>query len=128
MTTTLQAQLHAPLRPIVASHDPDIDAIRIFCDRLSSSASDEAKPNVGVVHLGHSRHRTPLAGKLREAEKAAGVEPLPLVILSPSGDLKLDDRAMAGRQAQLLAYPATAVRLVEAFNTVCAAEHAEVAA
>jgi len=120
----LAEQLHQPLRPIHVSAEPEFDALRIFCDRLRDSTEEES-PNVGIIHIRRGQERAPLTERFKQAEAEASVEPLPLIILSPKGDIQLEERAMAGRQFELLPFPVSISRIIDAFNKIvspCTAE------
>lgn len=106
-----------PFRPIHISDEPEFDALRIFCDRLRDSTEEEP-PNVGIIHIKRGQERVPLTEKFKQAQAEASVEQLPLIILSPKGDIQLEERAMAGRQFELLPFPVSISRLIEAFNKI----------
>jgi len=114
----LSEKLHQPFRPISISAEPEFDAVRIFCDRLREFTEEEESPNVGVIHIKRGQERVPLTTKFKQAETEASVESLPLIILSPKGDLQLEERAMASRQFELLPFPVTISRFIEAVNKI----------
>ena len=113
----LAEQLLQPFRPIHISTEPESDALRIFCDRLRDSTEEES-PNVGIIHIRRGQERVPLTEKFKQAEAEASVELLPLIILSPKADIQLEERAMAGRCFELLPFPVSISRFIEAFNKI----------
>lgn len=120
----LAEQLNFRLHPIVISAEPEFDSACIFCEQIHEISEDE-QPNVGVIHIKRGQERVPLTRALAKAEAEAGVEMLPLVILSPKGDIQLEERAMADRQFELLPFPVSISRVIEAFNKLkipCTAE------
>jgi len=115
----LVERLQLPFRPIHISAEPEFDALRIFCDRLRDSTEDES-PNVGVIHIKRGQERSPITEKFKQAEAQANVEQLPLIILSPKGDLQLEERAMTDRRTLLLPFPLSIARLLDAVNKIVA--------
>ena len=115
----IKDRLQAPFRPLYISEKPDIDAFRIFCERLQDTPTEDP-PNVGVVQVKKGRERASLTSKLRTAEAEGSTGPLLLIILSPNGTLQLEDRVMADRPCRLLQYPLSISRFVEAFNALAA--------
>ena len=128
MRAKLRKQFKQAFRPVFVSHHAEIDAVRILCNRLGDPLNEDEGPNIAVVHLNHVRERIPTTKAVRDAEREAGVGTLPLVILSANGNLQLEDRAMAGRAFQLLPYPVTVNRFIDAVNTVSAKGATEAAA
>lgn len=114
----LQNQLAEPINPVFVSPNPGIDAYRLLTARLAQPA--EAAPNLGVVHFRSPRDRASLTREFLNAEEAAGATGLPLLLISPKGDLKLDDSAMNGRKHASLAEPVVLDRLIFAVNGLLA--------
>ena len=73
---------------------------------------------MGIIHIKRGQERVLLTEKFKQAEAEASVEQLPLVILSPKGDIQLEERAMAGRQFELLPFPGSISRFIEALNKI----------
>ena len=121
----LTEQLHQPFKPIFVSAEPDFDSVIIFCNRLSDTLEEEP-PNVGIIHIKNSRERVLCTSKFKKAESKAGVEHLPLVILSPKGDIQLEDLTMKDRQFILLPFPIVISRFISAFNSLMSPSPAEV--
>lgn len=114
----LQSSLAKPIRPIVTSSAPQYDAYRIFCEELASTYDDEqdSMPNVGVIHLTNARDRVALTSSYRQAESAAGVSNLPLIILSPAGKILPETSLLNDRAYETLSTPFVAMRFIEACN------------
>jgi len=118
-------QLDAPVRPLFVGDNADYDAYRIFCDQLREIGDEP--PNVAVVHLTDSRACVRLTSELQEAEREAGAEALPVIALSPNGQLALENRVMAKRPHRLLATPIPVRRLIAALNQLLASNQAQAA-
>jgi HD-like signal output (HDOD) protein/DNA-binding response OmpR family regulator len=110
----LAKQFHKPFRPLYASAEPDFDSVRIFCDRLRDTS--EEPPNIGIIHIKNGGQRVLLTTKYKEAETKAGDLRLPLIILSPKGDIKLEDSFMEDRQVELLPLPVSIACFIDASN------------
>ena len=116
-----RAAIAKPFRPLFVSEAPQFDAYRIFCDQLRERSGEP--PNVGIVHLTATNECERVTQDYVSAESQAGVDRLPLIILSPKAELKLKDRVMANRQHELLPTPIVIARFIEAIN--CALDVAE---
>ncbi len=117
--STARERLGVQFRPVFVSAHPEFDALRIFCDQLAGCA--EIPANIGIIHMTDSRERSQLSNAFRQAESQADTSNLPLVILSPSGKLKVDQSLLADHQHECLPTPfmiprlfATLRRLIEA--------------
>ena len=111
----LAKQLNQPFRPLVVSAEPEFDSIRIFCDHLKE-VSQEEPPNIGVVHIKSGKERALVTKKYLDAEAELEIPPLPLIILSPKGDIQLEERNMTNRRFEPLPMPILISRIVETFN------------
>jgi len=69
---------------------------------------------VAVCHLPSPRDRVGAAAALHAAELEAGVSALPLILISPTGQLELEPASMAGRRVERLASPMVLSRFVRA--------------
>ncbi|MEM8782981.1 MAG: HDOD domain-containing protein [Planctomycetota bacterium] len=119
---TLDAAVRQTLGTLFVGNDPNNDAFAVLARQLNASA--EIKPSVAVVRLTNVRDRDPLTGKLRGWEFEHGVGRLPVLLISPKGNLTLEDGAMAGRAVQCLAEPVSPRRIAAALNTLLQAEPA----
>lgn len=108
----LREMLTTPFRPLYVSAAPEIDAFRIFFGELAGPRGDEPA-NLAVVHITSAKERGMLGERLAAAEREAGLPPLPLLMLSPAGQVTLEDGVVAGRRCALLGTP-TAVRQIVA--------------
>ena len=113
----LTEKLEQPFWPLHVSMEPNFDALRIFCDRLRDNTEEEP-PNVGIIHIKKGRERAPVTSEFLKAEAEAGAGPLPLIILSPKGDITLEDKAMAKRRFELLHFPVSISRFIGVFNAL----------
>lgn len=107
-------ELAEPLRPIYVSMLPEFDAYRIFCDQLRDRTVDT--PNVIVLHATDAREVAALSAKAKESEELAGATGLPLIVLSPTGDLRPPSSLSGGRICHLLPTPITVSRFVTALK------------
>lgn len=109
-----QNKLEEPLRPLFVSSSPEFDSYRIFCDQLRDRA--EESPNIIILHIADARELGELASRARDAESDAGASHLPLVTLSPKGDLVPPPSVTEGRVCYQLPTPVTVARLVSTLN------------
>ena len=110
-------RLAGPFRPIFISSEPQIDAFRILCARLREP-DDGGPPNVGVIHVTEGADQAQLASELEHAESKAGVEALPLVVISPQAELSPEPGLVAGRRYERLPCPVTLDRILGAVRSV----------
>lgn len=115
-----------PVRPLFVSAQPQFDAFRMFLDQLADR-SDE-RPNVGIVHLRDVRDRVRISEEYAAAEVQSGARDLPVIVLSPKGDLGLVDDVMADRHHELLPTPVVIARFIEAINRALNVSHRRAAA
>ncbi|MEM6459534.1 MAG: HDOD domain-containing protein [Planctomycetota bacterium] len=100
-------------RPLYIGLDPAADALAYLVKALNPAA---APPNVAVVHVRTVRERDAVTGQLQTAEMKAGLGKLPLVLVSPRGNIELDASASLGRSIRLLATPLPPRQLVKAMT------------
>ncbi len=104
-------QLGAPVRPIYVSTTPDVDGWRLFWTRLFEPSEDP--PNLAVVQMKTARDRVPMTTSLRTQEQEAGVQGVPTIILSPNGNIRLEESAMNERPTRLLPSVCTVARAID---------------
>jgi HD-like signal output (HDOD) protein/CheY-like chemotaxis protein len=102
-----------PIRPIFIGASPETDGHRMLLDRLKDT-NEPQRPNIAVMHL--PTMNDSLFGLLAEREKTAGAKPLPLIVLSPTSNLKLEPRLVAGRKYKVVPSPFVLSRLIDAIN------------
>ncbi len=122
----LRSALDRALYPLFVGRNPERDAYRIFSQQLADPRP--APPNVGIVHIVTPREQATISQRYEFAESQASGARLPLVILSPKGDLALEARAIAGRHCEFMATPVSASRLVAAINRALGAGSSAAAA
>ncbi len=122
----LRSALDRALYPLFVGRNPERDAYRIFTQQLADPRP--APPNVGIVHIVSPREQATISQRYEFTETQASGARLPLVILSPKGDLALEARAMAGRHCEYMATPVAASRLVAAINRALGAGSSTAAA
>ena len=104
-----------PFRPLYMGAEPDFDSLRIFCTQMRTRGEGES-PNVGIIHIRRGTEKVSLTTEYKKAESEAGVENLPLIILSPKGDTMLEDGFMAKRHYKLLPFPITIQQFIRTLN------------
>ena len=82
---------------------------------------------MGIIHIKNGRERASVTSEFMKAEAETGVAPLPLIFLSPKGDIALEEKAMAKRRFEMLAFPLSISRFIGAFNKLISPCIAEVA-
>ncbi|MBL0921186.1 MAG: HDOD domain-containing protein [Phycisphaerales bacterium] len=107
----LRSGLPEGFRPIYRSARPGVDAIRVFCDRLRADA--EGAPNVIVAHFRTPRDAVDVWNGVLAAEQAAGVGPLPALLLCESERCDLPAASARGRRVRRLLTPFNARLFVE---------------
>ncbi|MEM7576891.1 MAG: HDOD domain-containing protein [Planctomycetota bacterium] len=113
---TLDAGVRQTLGIVFIGNDAKNDPFAVLARQFGVAA--EIKPNVAIVRLTNVRDRDPLTGKLRGWEFEQGVSRLPLLLVSPKGNLTLEDSAMNGRAVQCLAEPVLPRQLASALNAL----------
>jgi len=108
-----------PLRPLYVSGSPAIDAHRIFCEQMASS-EDGAAANLGVISFRQMRERVPLTAQYKAKETELGLSNLPLLIISPAGNIMPENSLMAGRNVECITTPLTIGRFVSTVNRLMA--------
>lgn len=123
----LRALIKEPFRPLYVSVEPELDAYRMFCAALAGPPVGDP-PNVAVIHIASTKERGPLEERLAGAERDAGVQRLPVLMLSSAREIALDESALRGRKRAVVSIPLTAMRFVSALNALTTTERAGVAA
>jgi hypothetical protein len=107
-------RLKQPIRVSYFSARPVLDGYRIFFDRISNPV-EKKKPNVAVIYLADLRDQKSLVTKLRQSEKDAGMDRLPLIVISPIPASELDSQLMIDRTHMVLP---TSVPISQLFETI----------
>ena len=113
----LLKKFRRPIRSLYIRANPAIDGHRILLERLRET-NDDRRPNVAVLYLANIRDKESLFKILRESENAAGLKPLPIIVISPSPNLTLDPAFFAGHNHEIMPSPFTLSRLADAFNSL----------
>ncbi|MEM6854120.1 MAG: hypothetical protein AAF593_06900, partial [Planctomycetota bacterium] len=94
---------HDPMpRPVFVGVDPEFDAVAQLVRALND---DPGTANIAVAHLRSVRERTDVGNLLRTADNQAGGQKLPVLVLSPKGNIELDENVTLGRAVRHLAMP-----------------------
>ncbi|MEK6676751.1 MAG: HDOD domain-containing protein [Planctomycetota bacterium] len=101
-------------RPVCVSAQPEVDAFRIFCERVASPV-DDGPPNVGVLYLRDAEELAVLGGKFESEEKARGASSIPLIVICAKGRL---DASNPWLKTRLHAIFGTPVRLSVLLSTI----------
>lgn len=91
--------------PIVVSGNPDAEPVNLMVRRMTEFTDGDLPPSIAFVVINNNSERVKLGMKLVEMENNAGVEPLPLIIISRNGKLVLEDSLMAKRKTALTSFP-----------------------
>ncbi len=113
--TSLFRSVAVSPRPLFIGSDAHADPVAVFCRSLAPVEST-SPPNIAVVRMTNVREREALTGKLKALEFEKGSGKLPVMLLSPKGNLNLDESAIPGRAIQLLAEPVPYARLFAALG------------
>ncbi|MEZ6242715.1 MAG: HDOD domain-containing protein [Phycisphaerales bacterium] len=110
------ARFASTLPPLLYVTASPSDAIRLVL--APEGRNPEDRPQLAVVRVRAADERAPLTRKLLDMEKDAGVQGLPLLILSPAGNLLIQENHLQGRTYQTLAAPTTRDRIRSAVDSL----------
>ncbi|MEM8738378.1 MAG: HDOD domain-containing protein [Planctomycetota bacterium] len=113
-----------PPRPAFVGIEPDADPLAVVARRLNPQGST---PNLLIAHVRSVRERGDITARLRSVELGLGRGKLPLVIVSPKGNIELDESATLGRAVRSLGLPLTPAELIRTLNKLTAGSVAEAA-
>ncbi len=116
LAEAVRAGLTAPFRPLFVSTIGASDAFALLCGKLATFEQESPAPNIAVVHAATPRDRASLAERLRNAERQAGVSPLPLLVLSNGAQAALPEQLLAARRFLALPLPVGTEDFVQAVN------------
>jgi len=106
---TVRRTLTKPLRPLCISASPELDAYRLFFERVSAAAP-EGPPNLCVAYVHADAKLAPIFEKLEAAEAEAGGSGTPVLVISDN-DLSANDW-LRTRRYQILPTPSTSSQLL----------------
>lgn len=109
-----------PPRPVFVGLDPEHDAIAQLVRSFNPTG---AEANVAVVHLRSVRERAELSNQLNSADQAAAGRKLPVVVISPKGNIELDDNVTIGREVRHLAMPLHPKNLIRQMGKLARPRH-----
>lgn len=113
-------------RAVYLTDDP-CDAVSLLF-RERNPGEEHEPPNLAVVRIRTAGSRVPITTMLADTEKSLGVSRLPLIALSPKGNLTILENHLAGRQHTLLPLPTTTQRLRVAIDQLVPRQGAAAAA
>tara|TARA_R110000782_G_scaffold53205_8_gene113441 strand:+ start:2512 stop:4320 length:1809 start_codon:yes stop_codon:yes gene_type:complete len=96
--------------PCLYLTDEPCDIMSLFF-RERDAGQEEAPPRIAVVRLRNPSCRVRMTNELLEREKKLGRGPLPLLTLSPKGNLSILENHLADRPHAMLTLPVTTERL-----------------
>lgn len=105
------------LRLAYLSTQPVLDGLGFLCQRLGPREEHEP-PTAVLAYAANPKEQAPIAASLRALEQEHGTDSLPLVILSPAGNLSLDPALDRSRRCAQLPAPVHLVRLAAALREV----------
>ncbi len=94
----------AEFRPLCVSSESEIDAYRIFCERIAS-ASDDEPHNLGVIYLRDANEFLRLTAKYDAAEELQNAANTPVVLIVAKGKLDTNDPWLSARHHVVLGTP-----------------------
>lgn len=112
MRDRLRAGLRVGFRPIYRSARSGVDALRIFCERLADE-QEGAPPNIIVTHICSPREAADVWNEAMDAERAAGLSALPVIVLSDGERCVLPPSAARGRLVRHILTPFNARLFVD---------------
>lgn len=113
----LLKKIHRPVQTLYVSANPAVDGHRLLLEQLGEP-SGNGRLNMAAVYLSDMKERDALFAKLREQEKANCVRPLPLIVISPIVNLKLDPKLVGDRECRIVPSPFTLARLADTVNSL----------
>ncbi len=113
--------------PIFVSAKPTMNAVRMLCGRLSGEQDQLSEPNIVIGHVANPAELNAFLRDVEKCEKSEGIiQPLPVVLISSKGMIKLNDRQQEKRKWTQLPQPLDPWALVEAINDILSPEPIEV--
>jgi hypothetical protein len=98
---------------------PEASGFGFMCERLRSGTAEDGRvPNVAIVRIESEDQRAPRSEQLQIAERDLGLSPLPTIIISPTGKLRLDAGNLAKRRTILVNDPVVIPRFLEAVSSL----------
>jgi putative nucleotidyltransferase with HDIG domain len=112
-------RLNKAFQPLYLSASAAIDGYRILFTRMKGSDVGHT-PNVAVIYLATARSREATLKELRETEEQVGVAPLPVIIISPTTNLKFSPQQLGARQWRIIPSPFALSRFIDTANELIA--------
>ncbi len=110
-------------QPMYISMNKDHDAIGHWVESHRDAVEEGAPipaPTIAIVHIRHARDRQALADRLKEqlatVARETGSQPLPLLLLSPTGKSGLPDETMSLHPTMHLMTPFSVLHFEQAAN------------
>ncbi|RME38539.1 MAG: HDOD domain-containing protein [Planctomycetota bacterium] len=97
-------RLSRPVRAVHAAMRPEWNPFALFFGRLRGKNVDIA-PNLGVIYLYDTRDQPTVLSAYEKAERRAGVENLPVLIVHTKGKVNGDDAWIRARTSVILRTP-----------------------
>ncbi len=113
------SRVSAALPPLLYVSSSPSDAIRLVMSPDGQSPEDP--PTLAVVRLRAADERASLTSVLLDLEREAGIAPLPVLMLSPAGNLLIQENHLQGRAHATLALPTTRERVRDGIESLCSA-------
>jgi len=100
----IQERIGVPIRPLYLGGHSDVDAFRMFLDRVASAAGD-GTPNVAIVNLCTTEEISQIITKLEGEEKKLAVCNTPLLMITSEQKLQTNCALLRPRRSALLRTP-----------------------
>ncbi len=115
----LKQQLTRAFRPLCVSMEPDIDAYRMFCERIAHW-DGEGQPTVGIMYLREAAELPALAAAFDSAECKHGLTSMPVILICGKGQVDAGSAWVRARCHVLLKTPVPMTRILTAVEEVLA--------
>jgi len=109
----VRQRLSKPLRPLCVSAAPDVDAYRMFCERIAHWDGEE-RPNVGIIYLRNAAELSALATVFDREERKRGLTNLPVIVIHDKGKVDAGFAWLRARRHELLKAPVPIKRFLAA--------------
>ncbi len=102
--TQVKERIAPEFRPLCVSAEPNVDAHRIFCERVGSTSDDEP-PNIGVVYLRNADELAKMTEEYETQENARGTSNTPVVLIVGRGKVDAEQPWLSARRHAILSVP-----------------------
>ena len=109
------------IRPLYVSPSAAADGYRMFFERVTQPDRGQ-HPNVAILNLPNPSLREALFADLKKVENDRGIPGLPVIVISPLPNLKLDAGLLGGAKHEVLPSPFALAHLAAAVSRLIPAD------